>query len=396
MKFLGGILLIIGTSIGGGMLALPLATASIGFVESSLLLVACWFVMTAGAFLILEVNLWLPTNSNLISMAKATLGKGGQAVAWVTCLLLLYSLLAAYIAGGSDFLKSLLSLVHVTLPNWSVTLLFTTILGGVVFMGIHAVDHTNRILIFVKFGALILLMGFMFPQVSLSYLSGGESKYLMAGITVSLTSFGFATIVPSMRAYFHNDVKKLRLAILMGSLIPLVCYIVWNFAVMGVIPRTGDQGLVAILHSKQSTSDFVNVLSALLHRDTITNFARTFTSVCLLTSFLGVALSLSDFLADGLHIEKVGMQKLFILVLTFVPPVIVVLVYPGAFITALAYAGIYCVILLILLPTLMVWFGRYRKNIAKGYQVAGGKFLLVFLMIVSVFIIGQSIISVIN
>jgi len=30
-KFIGGILLIVGTSIGGGMLALPVSTAEVGF-----------------------------------------------------------------------------------------------------------------------------------------------------------------------------------------------------------------------------------------------------------------------------------------------------------------------------------------------------------------------------
>src|SRR3990167_3617578 len=107
-KLIGSILLIVGTSIGAGMLALPIATAQLGFMGSLILLFACWFIMTAGAFTILEVNLWLPQNSNLISMARATIGPWGQIIAWVTYLLLLYSLLCAYIAGGSDLFHDLL------------------------------------------------------------------------------------------------------------------------------------------------------------------------------------------------------------------------------------------------------------------------------------------------
>src|SRR6185312_6915217 len=117
-KLLGGILLIVGTAVGGGMLALPIATSQAGFIYSTFLLFGCWLFMTAGAFLILEVNLWLPTNSNIISMAKQTLGGAGQIVAWVTYLLLLYSLLAAYIAGGGDFLRNLLAAMGLSLPAW--------------------------------------------------------------------------------------------------------------------------------------------------------------------------------------------------------------------------------------------------------------------------------------
>ncbi len=394
-KLLGSILLIVGTSIGGGMLALPIATSQTGFVDSSLLLFCCWLVMTASAFLILEVNLWLPSDSNMISMAKATLGKSGQAVAWVTYLLLLYSLLAAYIAGGGGFLKNLLSTFHLSLPQWTSSILFASVLGVIVIQGVRSVDMVNRTLMFLKLGAFILLIALIFPNVSLIKLNSGQFNYMTASITVAITSFGFATIVPSLRHYFQDDIKKLHLAILIGSLIPLFCYILWDIAIMGVIPREGNHGLMAMLHSNQSTTDFVNSLSSLLRRQAITNFATVFTSICLATSFLGVALSLFDFLADGLKIKKEGRFTFLIGLLTFLPPLLVVLFYPGAFIAALSYAGIYCVILLILLPALMAWSGRYRKSLAGGYQVIGGKPLLAALILISVYIIGKSLAGII-
>lgn len=392
-KLIGCILLIVGTAIGGGMLALPIATSQAGFIHSSLLLFFCWFVMTASAFLILEVNLWLPTNSNMISMAKMTLGRPGEVVAWITYLLLLYSLLAAYIAGGGDFLKNLLAIAHFSAPAWLTSLLFACVLGYVVCLGIRSVDVVNRSLMFVKLSAFVLLVAFIMPHVTSEHLNGGEFHFVAASITVAITSFGFATIVPSLRGYFKDDIKKLHTAILIGSMIPLVCYILWDTAIMGVISREGSNGLVAMLHSNRSTSDFVNTLSANLNRDSITGFARVFTSICLATSFLGVALSLSHFLADGFRLTKERSLKNDLIVFgsTFLPPLLIVLFYPGIFIAALSYAGIYCVVLLMLLPALMAWSGRYRKNIARDYQVWGGKFLLLFLIIVSFLIIGHSV-----
>lgn len=392
-KLIGIILLIVGTTIGGGMLALPIATSQAGFIHSSILLFGCWFVMTASAFLILEVNLWLPRDSNVISMAKATLGKTGQVVAWVTYLLLLYSLLSAYIAGGGDFLKNLLAIGHVVIPSSISSLIFAVVLGFVVYWGIRSVDLVNRSLMSVKLGAFLILVALIFPNVQANYLTNGEFKYMTASVTVALTSFGFATIVPSLRSYFHDDVKKLHFAILIGSLIPLVCYIFWDLAIMGVIPRDGSDGLIAISHSGRSTSDFVNTLSGLLHRDTITAFARIFTSVCLATSFLGVALSLSHFLADGFNLKRNGKNDIIIYTATFLPPLLIVLFYPGAFIAALSYAGIYCIILLVLMPALMAWSGRYRRKIANGYQVIGGKGLLIALIFVSFMVIVQSIVG---
>lgn len=396
-KLIGGILLIVGTAIGGGILALPIATAEYGFINATILLFIGWAIMTASAFLILEVTLWLPRNTNIISMAKATLGRTGQAVAWFTYLLLLYSLLAAYIAGGSDFFKNLLSSIStLQLPDSSVPLFYVLVLGFIVFLGIHAVDLVNRLLMLVKFFAFVILVGLISPHVSLPHLSGGEVKWLSSGLTVTISSFGYATIIPSIRNYFHDDIKKLRLAIFIGSTIPLICYIVWDFTIMGLIPRTGENGLISIMHSGRSTSEFVNQISELLHTQTVTSFAHIFTSICLLTSFLGVALCLSDFLADGLQLKKTRKNNFIAVALALLPPLLIVALKPGIFIMALAYAGIYSLVLLVVLPVMMAWFGRYKKNIAKGYQVFGGKLLLIVLFVASMLIILQSILSMVT
>lgn len=393
MKLLGGILLIVGTAIGGGMLALPIATSEMGFIYSTLLLFFCWFVMTMSAFLLLEVNLWLPTNSNIISMSKATLGRSGEIVAWISYILLLYSLLAAYIAGGGDFLNHMLQSIQLKSPVWLSTSLFTLLFGYIVYHGIQSVDMVNRGLMFLKLTAFILLVVSISPHISFPQLKQGQLNSLTASVTVAMTSFGYATIIPSLRTYFHDDIKKLRFAILIGSLIPLVCYIIWDMVIMGVIPREGDHGLIMMMQTGKSTSEFVGQLSAILNQNTITTFARIFSSVCLLTSFLGVALCLSDFLADGFRVIKNTRNKILVNIATFFPPLLIVLFYPGAFITALSYAGIFALILLVFLPALMAWHGRYNKQYSHVYHVAGGKVMLGFLITIAVGIIVKSIIN---
>lgn len=393
-KLLGSILLIVGTSIGAGMLALPIATAQIGFIGSVILLLICWFVMTAGAFLILEVNLWLPQKSNIISMAKATLGPFGQLIAWLTYLLLLYSLLCAYIAGGSDLLHHVLQ-SRIKINDTISAILFTIVFGSVVYLGIRSVDYVNRGLMLAKFTAYTLLVIFLVPLISFQYLQAGDIHQISSAtaIIITITSFGFSTIVPSLRIYFAGNIQKLKLAILIGSLIPLICYILWDAIIMGVVPLEGAKGLVSILHSNNSTSDLVISLSDAANKTSITFLTKLFTSICVLTSFLGVALCLTDFLADGFQIEKQGMHNFLIQLLTLLPPLIVVIFYPKAFIHALEYAGIYSLILLVLLPAWMAFRGRYHKKIATGFRVFGGSALIIFLLLFSFFVILWSILN---
>ncbi len=390
-KLIGGILLVVGTSIGGGMLALPIAGAAGGFIYSSILLLFCWLAMTFAAFLILEVNLWLPNNSNIISMAKKTLGNTGAIVTWITYLLLLYSLLSAYISGGGDILHGLLLAMGVNTASSLDACLFVIVLGLVVYKGVQSVDYVNRGLMFTKLGALVLLIILMTPFIQLPDLTTGKAHLLLGSVMVMITSFGFATIVPSLRSYFHSDVAKLRRVIFIGSLIPLIAYIVWDLAIMGTLPITGPKGLVQMMTSGHSTTDLTTSLSVTLHSHTVTAITRLFTSICMATSFLGVSLGLSDFLADGFNMEKKGLNAVTIYSVTFLPPLAFVMYFHNAFIGGLNYAGICCVILLMLLPALMIWQGRYKLNIAQGYEVVGGKSGVILLGIISLLLLLLSV-----
>lgn len=108
----------------------------------------------------------------------------------------------------------------------------------------------------------------------------------------------------------------------------------------------------------------------------------------MLTAFLGVSLCLISFLADGLNMVQQGRQGLGLFLLTFLPPLLVVIYYPGAYIHALNYAGIFCVILLLLLPALMSVYGR--KKFSPSYTVPGGKLSQWIVIIFSILLLVNS------
>ena len=386
-KLIGGILLIVGTSIGGGMLALPVITAAAGLTNTVIFLLICWLIMTVGALLILEVNLRLPPGSNMVSMAKSTLGLPGQIIAWFTYLFLLYTLLAGYISGGSDVFNSLLFKAHIHLPTWVASLLFTGIFSLIIYSGIRAVDYVNRGLMFGKLGIYFILVALISPHISIDTLSGGSLEAITGSLMVLVTSFGFASIVPSLRDYFQDDTASLRKVILIGSLIPLVCYILWEAVIMGVIERDGSNGLVVLKSSEHAISGLTNALSNAVHSQWITGFFGFFTSICI-TAFLGVSLGLFDFLSDGLNMKKSGQQGKWVLALTFLPPLLVVLTYPGIYIQAFNYAGICCVILLLLLPAAMAWQGRKADTCDSVILVGGGNVGLGIISVIGVFLLG--------
>jgi tyrosine-specific transport protein len=384
-RIIGGILLIVGTSIGGGMLALPVANAATGFWQSSLFLLMCWSLMTMGALYILEVNLYLPPGKNMVSMAAATLGKPGLITAWLSYLFLLYALLSAYISGGTDVLNGLLQHIHIHASDWKLTILFTLMFGIVVYGGIRQVDLLNRSLMFAKIAVYCILAILITPYVQVDYYQGGHIQYIIGSIMILITSFGFAIIVPNLREYFNDDIATLKKVILIGSLIPLFCYLVWDAIILGSIPSHGSNGLIQLMQDPHTTSKLAALLSGKVNNAMISSLFNFFTSICMLTAFLGVSLCLISFLGDGLNLEQRGRSGLILFLLTFGPPVMIVIFYPGAYIHALAYAGFFCVILLLLLPALMSFFGR--KHFAAEFVVFGGRTCQLLVIICSMLLL---------
>ncbi len=389
-KVLGGILLIVGISIGAGMLALPAATAQGGFIASAVYLLGVWIFMTLGAFFLLEANLRVPSGSNLVSMAEVTLGQWGKIVTWVVYLGLLYCLLAAYIAGGGDVVRGWWAAIGINMPiHWDI-IMFVLILGGIVSLGVAAVDKVNRVIMAVKMISLFaVIMGAIF-LIEPNHLGGLELEPLLGKLSLFITSFGYAIIIPSLRVYFNDDIKKLRLTILIGSLIPLVIYLIWVAIVFGVLSHAQ---VMYIAKSDEPITSLVAALASSSHQEWLTAAVTVFTSVCVLTAFLGVSLSLTDFLSDGLRLKRTGRSAVVLSIATFGPPLVCVWFAPSLFILGLSYAGIFCILLLTLLPALMVLFGRKDSVVAKNsiYQVWGGKFLPVTTIIASMLAIVASI-----
>lgn len=384
-RFIGGILLIVGTSIGGGMLALPIANAATGFWQSSLFLFFCWVIMTLGAFFILEANLYLPKGKHMVSMAAATLGHYGSIAAWISYLFLLYTLLSAYISGGADVLNSLFLKTGLSLKDWQASILFTLLFGAIVYGGIRYVDYANRGLMFGKLAIYCLLILLIAPHIEIQHFHHGNMRFMGASLMILITSFGFAIIVPNLRDYFNDDIKTLKKVILIGSLIPLFCYLAWDAVIMGIIPSEGNNNLESLMQSSHATSELASLLSAKVQSPTISALFNMFTSICMLTAFLGVSLCLYSFLADGLKLRERGREGIGLFFITFFPPLFIVIYYPGAYIHALSYAGIFCIILLLLLPALMCYFGR--KNYRSIFRVPGGQVTPIIVTFISVLLL---------
>lgn len=388
-KFFGSILLISGTAIGAGMLGLPVMTGFAGFFPTLIILFFLWLYMLLTAFLYLDANLAIPGNVNLITMASKTLGTWGKAISWVVYLLLLYSLTAAYMAGSAPlFSEAVKYITGYTMPHSMAPLPLLIIFGIFIYLGAKASDYINRLLMLGLVLSYLLLIFFLPPHTHLDLLKHIDSKAMMIGFPLIITSYGFHIIIPTLTNYMRHDVKKMKWALIIGSFIPFLIYVCWEFLVLGTVKLNGANSLTHMyVEGQSSTGALIDVLVNVIKKPWIATIANFFSFFAIITSFIGVTLSLTDFLTDGLNLKKNKNGRILACLLTFIPPLVFLYGFQRVFIEALQYAGIFVAILLCILPALMVW----KLPIENFYKTRFGKFVLIIVILIAVLIIGLDI-----
>ncbi len=378
--------IVAGTTIGAGMLAMPLAAAGVGFGVTLALLFCLWALMCYTALLLLEVYQHVPADTGLGTLARRYLGRYGQWATGFSMLFLMYALTAAYMSGAGELLASSLSeWLSLSVSPTTGVLLFTLIAGGVVCIGTSLVDLFNRFLFSAKLIFLIVMLALLMPHVhKVNLLTLPLEKGLaLSAIPVIFTSFGFHGSVPSIVSYMNGNVQKLRWVFITGSAIPLVAYIFWQLATLGSIDSTTFFGLMA---NNAGLNGLLQALRDVVASPHVELAVHLFADLALATSFLGVTLGLFDYLADLFNRRNNAAGRLQTGAITFLPPLAFALFYPRGFVMALGYAGVALAVLALLIPSLLAWQSRKHTS-QTGYRVRGGKPALLLVLLCGVAVI---------
>lgn len=371
-SILGATMLVAGTCVGGGMLALPLVTASAGFFPALFMILLGWGFMTLTAFYLAEVNQWMGKDAHIISMASRFLGPFGKIVAWLLYLFMGYASLVAYTAGGSELFQKALQAVGFSFGLTESTVIFIALFGLIVYLGNIIVGRVNTLLMIGLIVSYVLLIfsGLSYVRAeNIMRFQVGTS--LLVAVPLLLTIFSFQTIIPSLMIYLKQDAKALRKSIFLGTLSALAFYVIWELLVLGSVAYEGFGGLFSALKEGRLSTE---CLGAAVNNKWVCLFANFFAFFALVTSFLGIALGLFDFLSDGLKIPKKTFGNIFLGLLVAVPTLIMTLSFENIFLKALdATGGIGDALLNGILPCLMVWVGRYRENMSSEFRVGGGR-----------------------
>lgn len=313
---LGAALLFAGTAIGAGMLALPAETAASGYVPSIASLLLCWLFTFVTSLVTLEAS-WTVSNSDtfnkatsrgdggssgggFISISQETLGPVGEVITALLFWFLLTSIVTAYTSEGgalvSEFAREQLGNDSMLLPSPALgSVLFVSLFAGLDFFGTKGVDLVNRVLVAGLVITFLGLLGIGLPQVDASLLVRADWTAVYPDvISVGILSLGAQNVVPTLLSYLGGDATRTKRAIVLGSLIPLAMYTLWESVFLGIVPydptlSASKMEIVSALG--QASSGNGNIVQELV---------EIFSACAIGSSMAGASVSLVDFFQDAM------------------------------------------------------------------------------------------------
>jgi tyrosine-specific transport protein len=390
---LGNIALIAGTTVGAGILALPAVTLPAGVVPSTFLLIAVWVYTVISALLLAEVCVNAMGREGglsvgLLTMVEGTLGYVGARIAGAAYLFLHYALLVAYVTEGGNILVSGMSQLwgrENIFPGWVGTMIFTGLFGGMMYLGREKViEKINSAFVGIVIISFLGLLWLGSGQVKTVQLLTHNWTSLGSAVSVMLVALFFHNVVPVVVTRLEGDIPKIRQSIIIGSLIPLIMFLLWNAVILGSVSpdmfSTGDFDPLQILRSGSAGEWLGSLLSI-------------FSEFAIATSFIGFVYGLRDFFQDIFPLtQQPTSSRLPLYSLILLPPMSLGAINPSIFITALDFAGTFSISVLGgIIPALMSWKQRQEPHLNMHQSlVPGGKLTLISMMgIASVLIVKQ-------
>ena len=106
-KELKGIFIIIGNSIGAGLLGMPIICNLTGFIPSIIIMLFTALYMNITAKMIIQAN-FIYQLDNIIDLSEKVLGKKIKIISSIIFTLLFTTILSAYISKGGNLIQELI------------------------------------------------------------------------------------------------------------------------------------------------------------------------------------------------------------------------------------------------------------------------------------------------
>ncbi len=364
LKALRATALLTGTVIGAGVLGIPYAVSQGGFLTGLLTIIIVGLAMLLLHLMYGEVTLRTTGNHQFPGYAEKYLGKWAKKLSIFSLFFGIYGALIAYLIGEGEALSAIFGLNPLIF-----SLIFFVIVAVITYKGLNAISKSE-----IYFLAVVLLLVVVISFITITSTKFNPSNLATFNIYNVLVPFGVILFafrgfeaVPEMKEYLTKDRKKLKKAIILGSLIPLFAYIIFTFATLGI--TGGNTTEIVTLGLGNSLGSGMIILGSL------------FAIFAMLTSFLTLALAMKE-----IYMFDYNLNPKLSWALTVFIPLIIFLLGVKSFIKVVAITGSLVGGIEGILLILIYWKAKKHGNRIPEFKLR--KNYIIGFLIILLFIIG--------
>lgn len=367
-RITGSALIIAGTAIGAGMIAMPMVLSKIGLLPGVIVLLFIWASVYYSALVITSLNLRTGRAVSIGSIARDISGRRAEWFYQFCMLLLTYALMVAYLSGGASIIQSLIHSLQgdETISYDAILIAFTLFVFMVLALKTWLIDSINRILFFGLIGALTIVIvgiGSHLQGANLPFVGEkiNDTHAWLILLPVVFTSFGYQLTVPSIVAYLNLNPQHIKKSLGWGSLIPVIVYSLWSLVTLGILHQADPASYHESLSNGQDVGHFIEVMTHVTQWPGLRHMSWIVSILAIVTSAIGVGLGIKSFWKEKLPQGKESRPLEFISgALAVVIPYMISHVLKDAFMQSLAFAGMILVTLAILIPIFLLF--KAEKN----------------------------------
>jgi tyrosine-specific transport protein len=297
LKWLKASATLVGGTVGAGLLGIPYVFAMAGFLTGLLCIIIMSVIITMLNLFIGEIALRTKGERHqLTAYAEKFLGKKAKNLMMGATLLTIYGAMLAYIIKSGEILTMILG------GNpFNYSIFFFSIIAFLIYLGPRRVSDLKAGMVVLSILFILAIFMLSLPKIQAVNLKSFKPEMLLMPYGVVLFAMMGTHMVPELRKELAGNEKEIRRAILIGSIIPPILYVIFAMSVVGV--------------SGFATSDAAIESIWMGLGNQVGKFSAIFALLVLATAFLSLGIALRD-----IYVYDYKMDQIFAWFLTcFVP-----------------------------------------------------------------------------
>ena len=223
--------IITGTCIGAGFLGIPYVTAKAGFLTTLIYIFVFSIILLCVNLYLGEIILRTKKDHQLIGYAEKYLGKKGKYFMLFATNFVIFAAIIAYTIGVSESISLLIfGSSKYFIP---IGIGFGLLMSSLIWRGMSTLKIFEKIGVVISLGLLFSIVMLFFGKVDLANLGTVNLKYALLPFGVILFSMMSFFSIPEAKIVLNKNKKLMKKAIIIGTLIPALFYLIFTFVVVG-------------------------------------------------------------------------------------------------------------------------------------------------------------------